>query len=117
MFRFAAAGKLLTILSQAGVASPFERVLQFSIRAPLSAEDFWALRSEMSEKLRTRLAGVSKEQLAVIKNEVIEAFRQYAAGSGLSFPAEILIIGGRKALPGKCNRGASGSVVRNRPCH
>jgi ubiquinone/menaquinone biosynthesis C-methylase UbiE len=99
MFRFAAPGKLLAILSQAGAAAAFERVLQFSIRAPLSAEDFCALRFEMSEKLRTRLARVSKEKLSVIKSEVVEAFRQYSAGPGLSFPAEILIVGGRKPLP------------------
>src|ERR1700730_7322805 len=40
-FRFAAPGKLLTILSNAGVSATTERLLRFTIRAPMSAEDFW----------------------------------------------------------------------------
>src|SRR6202007_1893475 len=40
-FRFAAPGKLRSVLIEAGVTAPSERVLQFKIEAPLSAEDFW----------------------------------------------------------------------------
>src|SRR5579863_2102680 len=53
-FRFAAPGKLRAVLEEAGVAAPSERVLRFEIRAPISVEDFWTLRCEMSEKLRER---------------------------------------------------------------
>jgi ubiquinone/menaquinone biosynthesis C-methylase UbiE len=95
-FRFAAPGKLRAILSNAGAAATSERLLRFTIRAPLSVEDFWTLRSEMSEKLRTKLATLSKEKLAELKREVLEALGAYSANRGMSFPAEVLIVGGRK---------------------
>lgn len=95
-FRFAAPGKLLAILSNAGAAATSERLLQFAIRAPVSVEDFWTLRSEMSDKLRAKLATLSKEHLAEMKREVLEALGTYSANRGMSFPAEVLIVGGRK---------------------
>ncbi|MGH9774546.1 MAG: class I SAM-dependent methyltransferase [Candidatus Acidiferrales bacterium] len=95
-FRFAAPGKLAAILLEAGVAAPSERILQFSIRAPISAEDFWTLRSEMSEMLRTKLAKLSRQQLADLKRDVIAAFGAYSVEGGLSFPAEVLVVTGAK---------------------
>lgn len=95
-FRFANPGELRAILSRAGTATTSERLLRFSIRAPISIEDFWALRSEMSEKLRSKLATLSKQQMAELKREVIEAFSPYSSGPGISFPAEVLIVSGPK---------------------
>jgi SAM-dependent methyltransferase len=95
-FRFADPGKLLTILSNAGAAATSERLLRFTIRAPISVEDFWTLRSEMSEKLRARLATLPKEQMAELKREVLEALGAYSASCSLSFPAEVLIVSGGK---------------------
>jgi ubiquinone/menaquinone biosynthesis C-methylase UbiE len=95
-FRFANRGKLLDILSRAGAAAPSERLLQFSIRASISLEDFWTLRSEMSEKLRSKLGTLSKDQIAKVKSEVIEGFRAYSTDRGVSFPAEVLIVSGLK---------------------
>jgi ubiquinone/menaquinone biosynthesis C-methylase UbiE len=96
-FRFAAPGKLLAILQEAGVARASERLLQFKIEAPLSPEDFWAMRSEMSDKLRSSLAKLSAEQLGKIRTEVMEGLRDYATSEGVSFPAEILIVRGERA--------------------
>lgn len=96
-FRFASPGKLHAIFSEAGVAATSERLLQFSIRAAISVESFWTLRSEMSEKLRTKLAAFSKQQAAELKRDVIEALGPYSSNRGLSFPAEVLIVSGRKA--------------------
>jgi len=96
MFRFAEPGALLAVLLRAGATATSERLLQFSIRASMSVEDFWTLRSEMSEKLRTRLALLSKPQLVELKREVIEAIREYSFESGMSFPAEVLIVSGAK---------------------
>jgi hypothetical protein len=45
-FRFAVPGKLLAILSSAGATATSDRLLRFAIRAPISVEDFWTLRSE-----------------------------------------------------------------------
>ena len=96
MFRFAKPGVLLAVLSRAGATVTSERLLQFSIRASMSVEDFWTLRSEMSEKLRTKLAPLSKPQIAELKREVIEALSVYSSESGMSFPAEVLIVSGAK---------------------
>jgi len=95
-FRFADPGKLLTILSNAGAAAISERLLRFTMRATISVEDFWTLRSEMSEKLRTKLGTLSKEQMAELKREVLEALGAYSANRSMSFPAEVLIVSGDK---------------------
>jgi ubiquinone/menaquinone biosynthesis C-methylase UbiE len=95
-FRFASPGKLLTVLSQAGAAATSEHLLRFSIQAPLAAEDFWTLRSEMSDNLRTKLAILSKQQMSEVKREVIEALSGYSTDRGISFPAEVLIVSGAK---------------------
>jgi ubiquinone/menaquinone biosynthesis C-methylase UbiE len=95
-YRFATRGKLLKILKEAGTSSLSERLLQFRIEAPVSREDFWILRSEMSDKLRTKLAMLSNQQLADVRNRVIEALRPYTTVRGISFPAEVLIVSGTK---------------------
>src|SRR5260370_32549475 len=55
-FCFATPGKFRDLLGEAGAMAPCERLLQFTIQAPISVEDFWTLRSEMSEKLREKVA-------------------------------------------------------------
>ena len=95
-FRFAIPGKLREVLAEAGAIGPSERLLQFSIKASVSIQDFWTLRCEMSEKLREKLAILSTEQMVEVKRQVIDALSAYAAGSGMSFPAEVLIVNGAK---------------------
>jgi ubiquinone/menaquinone biosynthesis C-methylase UbiE len=96
-FRFANPGQLQAVLSEAGVASTSERILRFSIRASISVENFWTLRYEMSEKLRTKIAMLSKQQVAELKREVVKALSAYSSDRGISFPAEVLIVSGGKA--------------------
>jgi SAM-dependent methyltransferase len=98
-FRFANPGKLQAVLSEAGVAATSEGLLRFSIQASISVEHFWTLRCEMSEKLRTKIAILSKQQMAALKREIIEAFTTYSSDRGVSFPAEVLIVSGRKEAP------------------
>jgi ubiquinone/menaquinone biosynthesis C-methylase UbiE len=95
-FRFANPGKLRDVLVEAGAMAPSERPLQFAIQAPVSVEDFWTLRCEMSEKIREKLATLSSEQLAEVKRQVLAAFRGYSTDHGLSFPAQVLIVSGTK---------------------
>lgn len=95
-FRFANPGDLQAVLSRAGVAAASERLLRFSIRASISVENFWTLRYEVSEKLRTKIAILSKQQMAELKGEVIEALSAYSSERGIVFPAEVLIVSGRK---------------------
>jgi ubiquinone/menaquinone biosynthesis C-methylase UbiE len=98
-FRFATPGKLRTILMEAGAMSVSERLLKFSIQAAISLEEFWTLRIEMSEKLREKIARLSNHQMNEVKRETLESLRAYVADSGMSFPAEVLIVSGAKALP------------------
>jgi ubiquinone/menaquinone biosynthesis C-methylase UbiE len=98
-FRFAHPGKLVEVLADAGAVAPSERLLQFTIQAPLSVEDFWTLRSEMSDKLREKLASLSKEQGTSVKRDMLEALSEYSSSAGMSLPAEVLIVSGAKTRP------------------
>jgi len=95
-FRFADPGKLLDIFMKAGVIESSERLLEFKIEAPLSVEDFWTLRSQMSDKLRSKLALLTSAQTAEIRKQVIDGIREYSSEDGVSFPARVLIMSGSK---------------------
>jgi len=98
-FRFASPGKLRQVLNEAGAIAPTERLLQFTIIAPNSVEDFWALRLEMSDKLREKISGLSEEQMTEVKRQALESLREYSTDSGMSFPAEVHIVSGAKCRP------------------
>lgn len=102
-FRFAEPGKLRDILMEAGAIAPSERLLRFAIEAPIPVEEFWTLRSEMSDTLREKLAGLSAKRLADLRVDVIEALREYSTARGMSFPAEVLIVSGTR--PGVASSG------------
>ena len=95
-FRFAPPGKLLRIALDAGLAHARERILEFSIEAPLSLEEFFVVRTEMSDNLRTKLAQLSLSQIGEIKSAFFEAARGYAGERGMSFPSEVLIVSGSR---------------------
>ncbi|HEV8574752.1 MAG TPA: methyltransferase domain-containing protein [Dehalococcoidia bacterium] len=95
-FRFAAPGKLRSIVGEAGARDVSERLFRFSINAPLTVEDFWNLRCDMAAKLRQRLAALPTAALIELKKQALDAFRSYMKGAGVSFPAEVLIVSGRK---------------------
>ena len=86
--------------NEAGVISLSERLLQFTIHASISVEDFWTLRLEMSEKLREKIARLSSDQRTEVKRQVLESLREYSTDCGMSFPAEILIVSGAKGIQG-----------------
>jgi ubiquinone/menaquinone biosynthesis C-methylase UbiE len=96
-FRFALPGKLAGILENAGANNVIERQLNIEIKATISFEQFWQLRTEMSETLRTRMAGLAPAQLPTIKQAVADAARRYFESGTMSFPAEALIVSGRKS--------------------
>jgi ubiquinone/menaquinone biosynthesis C-methylase UbiE len=93
-FRFAAPGKLRDILAEAGAVAPTERLLQFSVQASISIEEFWAMRAEMSDKLREKIAKLSPGQFQELTAQAVEALRPYATDQGVSLPAEVLIVSG-----------------------
>jgi ubiquinone/menaquinone biosynthesis C-methylase UbiE len=96
-FRFAEPGKLKDILTEAGAMAPSEDLHQFAIEAPVSVEDFWTLRGEMSEKLRDQIARFTSQQLTEVNQQVLEALREYSTDRGMSFPAYVLIVSGAKS--------------------
>jgi hypothetical protein len=79
--------------------APSERLLQFTIQAAISVEEFWTLRFEMSEKLREKILMLSKQQLTEVKHQSLEALRGYSTARGMSFPAQVLIVSGTKSRP------------------
>jgi ubiquinone/menaquinone biosynthesis C-methylase UbiE len=97
-FRFAELGKLASILKQAGATDVTDHVLQFQMQAPLSAEQFWNLRSETSETLRTKLATLSESTKREVGREVVAAVRPFFPNDQLSFPTQLIIVTGNKAL-------------------
>lgn len=96
-FRFAAPGKLAAILKSAGAKNVIERRLDFQIEAAISFEQFWQLRTEMSESLREKMARLTPAQLPIIKEAVADAARRYFVNGTMSLPAEALIVSGRKS--------------------
>jgi ubiquinone/menaquinone biosynthesis C-methylase UbiE len=96
-FRFAESGKLLELLRAAGAENPTESLLQFTIDAPVSMEDFWTLRLEISDKLRGKIGALSKDLVAEVKHRTFESLREYSIDGGMSFPAEVLIVSATKA--------------------
>jgi len=96
-FRFATPGKLAGIMETAGAKNVMERQLNFEIKAAISFEQFWRLRTEMSGTLREKMARLAPAQLPPVKQAVAEAAREYFVSGTMSFPAEALIVSGRKS--------------------
>jgi len=96
-FRFAVPGKLAGILVTADAENVIERQLNFQIEAAISFEQFWQLRTEMSETLREKMARLTPAQLPTIKQAVADAARRYIVSGKMSFPAEALIVSGKKS--------------------
>jgi hypothetical protein len=68
----------------------------FQIEAALSFERFWELRTEMSESLREKMARLTPEKIEVIKQAVADGAQEYFMSGKMRFPAEALIVSGRK---------------------
>jgi ubiquinone/menaquinone biosynthesis C-methylase UbiE len=95
-FRFAEPGKLANILTRSGASYVRERVLHFRIEAPISPTEFWALRSETSDTLREKLARLTTEQVVRVEQEVAKAVREFFPNDQMSFPAQMIIVTGKK---------------------
>jgi ubiquinone/menaquinone biosynthesis C-methylase UbiE len=95
-FRFAGTGKLAVILEKAGAKNVIERKVNFQIEAPISFEQFWQLRTEMSGTLREKMARLAPDKIPVIKHDVAEATRGFFVNGTMSFPAHALIATGRR---------------------
>ena len=95
-FRFAEPGKLAGILQAAGAIDVAECVVEFDIAAPLSPEEFWNMRSEISETLREKLRTISSEDKRRMADEVREAVREFFPDNHMRFPGQMIIVSGAK---------------------
>ena len=95
-FRFAEPGKLARVLRSAGATNVCERVLQFDIAAPISPEEFWDMRSQISEILRDKLEKFSAAERWQIGKQVQHAVREYFPNNQMRFPAQAIIVTGER---------------------
>jgi ubiquinone/menaquinone biosynthesis C-methylase UbiE len=96
-FRFAEAGVLAGLLKTAGAIDVSERELKFHIAAPISPKEFWEMRSETSGTLRQKLAKATEKRRDVVAQEVQEAVLEFFPNNKMNFPAQMIIVTGRKA--------------------
>lgn len=95
-FRFAELGKLASILTHAGATEVTDKVLRFQVQAPITPEQFWTIRSEISETLRSKLAALSEAENTQIAQEVHEAIRPFFPNDQMNFPTQMIIVRGKK---------------------
>ena len=96
-FRFARPGKLSKLLADAGLTQIEERPLPFQIAGTVKPEEFWGLRSEMSDSLRAKLAKLTSEQKDAVKEAVDTVVAEYFKSGVMNFPGQALIVSGRVA--------------------
>jgi len=99
-FRFAEEGKLANVMTAAGAIDVEERVFRFNLEAPLSASEFWTLRSQTSDTLREKLATLPASEQAEVANEVQQAIKEFFPSDQMSFPCEMIIVTGKKPQKG-----------------
>ena len=95
-FRFAEPGSLANILKEAGARDVRERLLKLRMEAPISIDEFWELRSETSGTLREKLSTLSDRQATRVAQDVKETVHEFFRGGQMSFPAQMIIVTGRK---------------------
>ena len=91
-FRFAPPGKLVQVFEKAHAGDIRERVFRFDIAAPLDFDQFFEVRTEMSDSMRAKLRMLSDEQRASFKEDVRKSAQPYFSSTGFRLPAEILIV-------------------------
>jgi len=96
-FRFAESGKLADVLTEAGARAVEERVVKFNIHAPISAQQFWTMRSQTSDTLREKLARLSTTEQAQIAAEVEQEVKDFFPHDQMNFPAQMILVTGTKA--------------------
>ena len=95
-FRFAEPGKLAAILQHAGAIDVRERILQFDIAAPISLEEFWEMRTEVSGTLREKLQAAPSDVRRQIEEDALNATAKYFPHNHMKFPAQMLLVSGTK---------------------
>ena len=95
-FRFAEQGKLANVLVQAGAVNVEESEIEFDIEAPISAQEFWAMRAQTSYTLSAKLSQLYVEEQAQIGREVEQAAAEFFPQNQMKFPARMILVKGSK---------------------
>jgi ubiquinone/menaquinone biosynthesis C-methylase UbiE len=95
-FRFAKPGKLAKVFTDAGADDVTEEPLSLRIENPIDIEGFWALRTEVSDTFRSKLAPLDSEKVAAMKAATAKAVSGFFESGNMNFPAQVLIVTGRK---------------------
>jgi ubiquinone/menaquinone biosynthesis C-methylase UbiE len=90
-FRYAEPGTLSSVLREAGAVDVEEGVVNFGIEAPISARQFWTMRSQTSDTLREKLNKLSADEQAQIAVEIEQAVQEFFPGNQMKFPAQLII--------------------------
>jgi ubiquinone/menaquinone biosynthesis C-methylase UbiE len=95
-FRFAEVGKLAGVMKEAGAVDVRDEVVSFDLEAPVSALEFWIMRSQTSDTLREKLAKLPSSEQAQIADEVQHAVQKFFPNNQMKFPTHMLIATGKK---------------------
>lgn len=95
-FRFARQGTLAKLLEEAGVQAVKERSVLFDTEAPINLDQFWELRTEMSDTFRNRIAKLGADEVAAVRDEVKKDAAPYFTSGRMKFPSQALSITGEK---------------------
>lgn len=102
-FRFAEPGKLARVMTDAGASEVDEHVLTLNLESPITAHQFWTMRSLVSDTLREKLAKLPTDEQAQIGREVEHEASDFFPDDQMNFPAQMVLVSGRKPaadLPG-----------------
>ena len=95
-FRFAEQGKLAKLMVEAGAAEVEETEIEFDIEAPISAQEFWTMRSQTSDTLREKLKQLSEEEQLEVASEVEQAVAEFFPADQMKFPARMILVTGKR---------------------
>ena len=91
-FRFAHPRKLANLMAAVHLTHIEERLFDFKIEAPIKPEEFWELRSEMSDTLRAKLALLTTDQREAVRRAVDDSVGKYFATGEMSFPGQARLV-------------------------
>lgn len=95
-FRFAEQGRLAKVMIEAGATGVEENEIEFDIEAPISAHEFWTMRSQTSDTLREKLKQLSADEQLQIEREVEQAVAEFFPADQMKFPARMFLVTGKK---------------------
>ncbi len=93
-FRFDRPGLIGPFMQKAGATTVTERIVDFHMEAPVTLEEFWPLRVEMSDTLRAKVARLSEKQLISVAQEVRDSAKEFFPQGTMQFPARVIIVTG-----------------------